>query len=79
MPPVIRATRPLPLAVMFLVSFVAMSLRLRRRPRAAGQGAALAMMRAPLRMSPWENPRRGGVVTPGSRHAGARESGPILC
>ena len=40
MPPVISATRPFPLplaAAMFLVSFVAMSLRLRRRPRAIGQ------------------------------------------
>jgi hypothetical protein len=64
---------------MFLVSFVAMSLRLRRRRRAPGRGVALAMMRAPLRKLPWENPRRSDVVTPGSRHAGARESGPILC
>ena len=59
---------------MFLVSFVAMSLRPRRRLAAASAGAALAIMRAPLRKPPWENPRRGDVATPGSRHAGARAS-----
>jgi hypothetical protein len=48
---------------MFRLSFVAMSLRLRCRPEAVALGAAREMMRAPLAVPPWENPRRCGVAT----------------
>src|SRR6478672_7026736 len=54
-----------------------MSLRLRPRLRPSNKACIGDHARTAGR-APWENPRRSGVVTPGSRHAGACASGPIL-